>query len=351
MRDPLGVLGPANDRELESRAIDDFRACPEEDDLRRAHIAALLLVLLGTTQAISDEAWPAKPVRVIVPFAAGSLADIAPRLVFNAVATFYHQTFVVENRSGAGSTIGAALVAKSTPDGYTILANSNAQAIAPSFYKNLPFDPRHDFVAVAPLATYANVLVVSPATGIRNLRQFVDWARAKRGALTVTGQVGSAMYLSAERFNRSARIEATPVPFRGAAAAIEEVAAGRVDYCFCGIGTALPYIRSGKLLALAVSTVRRAPFLPDTPTTLEAGFADSDYMAWLGLFAPAGTPPQVVEKINNAVRNAEETSAVRTKFERLALVPMTMSADEFGAFVRRQMALNSSLVQALGLAH
>ena len=300
-------------------------------------------------RAASEEAWPAKPVRVIIPFAAGSLIDIAPRIVLNEVSTAFHQTFIVENRSGAGSTIGAAIVAKSAPDGYTILANSSAQAITPALYKELPFDPRHDFVAVAPLAAYANVLVIAPAKGVKNLRQFVDWAQAKHGALTVAGQVGSAMYMTAERFDRSAGIEATHVPFRGATAAISEVAAGRVDYCFCGIGTALPYIRSGKLLALAVSTPRRAPSLPDTPTTIEASFADSDYTPWLGLFAPAGTPSGVVQKINDAVRNAEQTPAVRAKFERLALMPMTMSPGEFDAFIRKAMVLNSSLIKALGL--
>lgn len=320
--------------------------------LAALHIfVALAVILLGTTQAPSDEAWPAKPVRVIVPFAAGSLVDIVPRIVLNEVSTAFHQSFIVENRSGAGSTLGAALVAKSAPDGYTILANSTAQAIAPSLYEDLAFDPRHDFIAVAPLAAYANVLVISPTKGVKNLRQFVDWAQAKRGALTVAGQVGAAMYMTAERFNRSAGIEAIHVPFRGAAAAIEEVAEGRVDYCFCGIGMTLPYIRSGKLLALAVSTTRRAPSLLDTPTTLEAGFADSDYMPWLGLFAPSGTRPDVVQKINDAVRDAEQTPAVRAKFEQLALMPMMMSPGEFDAFVRKETALSSSLNKAIGLAH
>lgn len=313
--------------------------------------AALLVVLLGMARATSDEAWPARQVRVIVPFAAGSLVDIVPRIIFNELSIAFHQTFVVENRSGAGSTIGAAVVARSAPDGYTILANGAGQTIVPFLYKDLRFDARRDFVAVAPLAAYANVLVVSPVKGVKNLRQFVDWAQAKRGALTVAGQVGAALYMSAERFNRSAGIEATHVPFRGAAAAISEVVAGRVDYCFCGIGTALPYIRSGKLLALAVSTARRAPSLLDTPTTLEAGFADSDYTPWLGLFAPARTPPGVIQKINDAVRNAEQTPAVRAKFDRLALMPMTMSPDEFDTFVRREMALNSSLIKGFGLAH
>ena len=289
--------------------------------------------------------------RVIIPFAAGSLVDIVPRIVFNEVATAFHQTFIVENRSGAGSTIGAALVAKSAPDGYTMLANGAGQVIAPFLYKNLPFDPRRDFVAVAPFAAYANVLVVSPAKGVKNLRQFVDWAQAKRGALTVAGQVGSALYMNAERFDRSAGIEAIHIPFGGAAAAISEVAAGRVDYCLCGIGTTLPYIRSGQLLALAVSTAHRAPSLPDTPTTLEAGFTDSDYTPWLGLFAPAGTPPDVVQKINIAVQKAEETPAVRAKFERLALMPMLMSTGEFDAFIRKQTALNFSLIKGLGLSH
>ena len=221
----------------------------------------------------------------------------------------------------------------------------------PFLYKDLPFDPRHDFVAVAPLAAYANVLVVSPAKGVKNLDQFVDLAQAKRGALTVAGQVGGAMYMAAERFNRSAGIDATHVPFKGAAAAISEVAAGRVDYCFCGTGTALPYIQGGKLLALTVSAVRRVPSLPDTPTTLEAGFADTNYTPWLGLFAPAGTPPEVVRRINGAVQSAEETTAMRAKFERLAITPMTMSPDGFDAFVRKEMALNSFLIKALGPTH
>jgi tripartite-type tricarboxylate transporter receptor subunit TctC len=156
--------------------------------------------------------------------------------------------------------------------------------------------------------------------------------------------------MAAERFNRSAGIEATHVPFRGAMAAVQEVAAGRVDYCFCGVGTALPLIRSGKLLAMAVSTERRASQLPDTPTTLEAGFADSDYTPWLGLFAPAGTPAAVVQRINDAVRDAEERPAVRAKFERLALMPMIMSPSEFDAFVHKESALNRSLIEALHLA-
>jgi tripartite-type tricarboxylate transporter receptor subunit TctC len=223
-------------------------AWAKEADLRPHIFSILVVFLLGTVPAISDSAWPAKPVRVIVPFAAGSLIDVVPRIIFNEVSIDDHQTFIVENRSGAGSIIGAALVAKSAPDGYTILANSSAQAISPFLHKELALNPLRDFVAVAPLAAYASVLVVSPAKGLKNLRQFVDWARANPDSLTVAGQVGAAMYMTAERFNQSAGIEAIDVPFRGAAAAINEVAEGRIDYCFCAIGTTLPYIRSGKLV-------------------------------------------------------------------------------------------------------
>ena len=194
------------------------------------------------------------------------------------------------------------------------------------------------------------MLIISPEKGIKTLREFVDVARAKHGALTFASLgIGSATHMNAERFRLSAGFEATHVPFRGAPAAITEVMEGRVDYCFCAIGTTLPYITTGKLLALAVSTRKRSPLLPDVPTTLEEGFANSDYTPWLGIFAPAKTPSVAIKRLYDEVQNVVQLANVREKLAKLGVEPLVMSQSEFDTYVRREMTRNASLVEALGL--
>lgn len=316
---------------------------------RYSWLIALTALFTGVSHMAESQTWPQKPIRVIVPFGAGSIIDTVPRVVFNQVSAQLHVAIIIENRPGAGSTIGAAMAAKSEPDGYTLFVNSNALAIAASVYPHLSYSAARDFSAIIPLGVTTNVLVISPAKGIRTLREFVDAAKTGHRAFTfATLGAGSVMDMSAERFRFSAGFEATQVPFRGALEALTEVAEGRVDYCFCAIGTVLPFIRDGRLLALAVSVPNRSALLPDVPTTLEAGFANSDFTFWLGVFAPANTPRDVILKLNREIRRALQLPAVHEKLAKLGIEPFVMSSSEFDAYVKHEINIDASLVKAIG---
>ncbi|MGH7488720.1 MAG: tripartite tricarboxylate transporter substrate-binding protein, partial [bacterium] len=270
-------------------------------------ICAMLVCALGLVagSTIAEaQTWPAKPLHVIVPVAAGSLADVLARAVTGALSARLGQTIIVEDRTGAGGTVGTAFVAKSNPDGYTLLVHSNAHTIAPALYTKLTYDPARDFSAVIPLGTSPHVLVVSPAKGFKTVDELVAAGKVKPGVLTFASVgVGSATHLSAERFLASAGIAAVHVPFRGGAQAVTEVMAGRVDFFFGPAGLVLPYIRDGELLALAQNGARRSAALPDVPTTSEAGIANAEYPIWFGLFAPAKTPREIIDKLHRQIQN------------------------------------------------
>lgn len=309
-----------------------------------------LAVLLGTAPAEAGEAWPERPIHVVVPFGGGSLADLVPRIVFDRVSQRIGKTIVIDNRPGAVGTIGAAFVAASNPDGYVFLVNSNAQVNAPLLYANLPYNAEQDFSPVALLVTYPDALIISPSKHITTLGQFVRVAKARKDGLTFAAfGTGSAAYMTAERFRLRAGYDAVQVPFKSAPAAIREVMEGRVDFCFCGVGTSLPFIRAGKIVALAVSARTRSPLLPDVPTTLEAGFPESEYTPWLGLFAPARTPRDVVAHLHDEIAAALEDSEVRDKLIAIGTEPAPMSGAEFDSFLERDRGLNASLVMELGL--
>src|SRR3954468_13338588 len=235
----------------------------------------VLAVVLALTGSAGAQTWPAKPLRVIVPVTAGSAIDIIARTVSEQVATQLGQPIVVENRTGAGGSIGAASVAKADADGYTILVHSSAHVIAPSTFPNLPYDPGRDFANVMPLANVPLVLIVAPER-YASIGDLVAKAKAKPVNYATVG-AGAAAHLTAERFRLSAGFEAQQIPFRGAPEAITEVMAGRVDFFFSPTLPTLPLLQDGKIRALAVSSSKRAAALPDVPTTLEAGYANSDY--------------------------------------------------------------------------
>jgi tripartite-type tricarboxylate transporter receptor subunit TctC len=316
------------------------------------HLTTLLPVLglgLATLEAHA-ETWPSKPVRAIVPFAAGSTTDIVPRVVFEQLSAQLGQSIVIENRAGAGGTTGSGSVAKAEPDGHTVLAHGSALTISPALYANLSFDPARDLLPVIPLGTSANVLVVPPDRGWKTVSDLVAAAKAKPGALNFSSVgVGSATHLSAERFRHSAGVDAVHVPFKGGAEAMTEVIAGRIDFFFGPVGLVLSQVQEGKLQALVVNGAKRSSALPNVPTTSEAGIANAEYPIWFGLFLPTKTPREIVEKLHGETAKALQTQKVREKLAALGIDPMAMASAEFAAHVQREIAANAELVKAAGL--
>jgi tripartite-type tricarboxylate transporter receptor subunit TctC len=308
------------------------------------------VVLTLTAFEAEAQTWPAKPLKAVVPFAAGSLIDIVPRLVFEQLSTQIGQGIVVENRPGAGGTIGASVVAKAVPDGYTVLVTSSAHTIAPALYPNLSYLPARDFAAVTPLGIAPFVLVVNPDRGFSTVRDLVTAAKAKRGAFNFSSPgVGSASHLSAELFRLSAGVQAVHVPFKGGVEAMTEVIAGRIDFFFMAMGAALPHIRDGKLTALAVNSAKRTAALPEVPTLQEAGFNNAENPTWFGLFLPAGTPREIIDKLHHETLEALQEPKVREKLATLGVDPMVMTSQEFDAYVDKQVAADAALVKAIGL--
>jgi tripartite-type tricarboxylate transporter receptor subunit TctC len=293
--------------------------------------------------------WPkAKPIRAMVPFAAGSTLDIVGRVVMDPLSKQLGQTIVIENRGGAGGSIGTATVAKAAPDGYTLLIQASAHSAAPAAYPKISYDPARDFSAVIPFGTVPNVTLVRPGRGIKTLKDFV--AAAKDGKMTYgSAGVGSATHWAAERLRLAAGFQAVHVPFKGGPEALTEVMAGRVDFTCMGMSSALGFIKSGQLIPLAVSTPKRSPELPDVPTSIEAGLPDSDYTFWLGLLVPAKTPAAIIERLRSETAKALALPAVQERLKPQGLEPMSLSPAEFDALIRREIATNIALVKAAGL--
>ena len=312
-----------------------------------------LLSLLGLSLATMEataETWPTKPLRVIVPFGAGSTTDIIPRVVFEQLSSQLGQSIVVENRTGAGGTLGTGFVSKADPDGYTVLVHSNAHTISPSLYSNLSYHPARDFSAVIPLGIMPNVMVVPPTKGWKTIGDLVAAAKAKPGALNFSSVgVGSATHFSAERFRRSAGVEAVHVPFKGGAEAMTEVIAGRMDFFFGPVGLVLSNVKGGNLVALTVNGTQRAAALPDVPTTREAGLIDAEFPSWFGIFLPVKTPRDVVDKLHHETLKALQAPKVRDKLTELGLDPMVMTPAEFDAHVQKEIDINAGLVKAAGI--
>jgi tripartite-type tricarboxylate transporter receptor subunit TctC len=306
--------------------------------------------LAAHAHVASAQTWPSKPIRAVVPFAAGSLTDVLPRVVFDHVGKQLGQTIVVENRTGAGGTIGVAAVARAEPDGHTILANSSAHTIAPAIYPNLSYDTARDLTAVASLGQSPLVMIMSPAKGHKTVQDFVKAARAKPDSINFTSAgIGTATHLAAERFIAAAGIKAVHIPHRGGTEALTDVIAGRVDFYFCPIGTAVPQISAGRVLALAVSSPTRAAALPAVPSTLEAGYADSDYTFWVGVFVPAKTPGAIVERLHQETQKAMQIAAVKSRLAELGADPMDLSPAQFHALVAKEIVTSAALAKAAGL--
>jgi tripartite-type tricarboxylate transporter receptor subunit TctC len=315
---------------------------------RFLNLAGAALATPALSRLASAQGWPARPIRAMIPFSAGSSLDIVGRIVLDPLSSQLGQTIVVENRGGAGGTIGTAAVAKADPDGYTLLINASAHSAAPAAYPNIAYDPARDFSAVIPFGTVPNVTLVAPAKGIKTIQELVT--AAKSGSLSyASAGVGSATHWAAERLRVSAGFQGVHVPFRGGPEALTEVMTGRVDFTCMGMSAALPFIRDGKLIPLAVSSAKRSSALPAVPTTLESGLADSDYNYWMGMFVPAKTPREVVERLYQETQKALRLPAVVEKFGPQGIEPMPMTPAEFDALIKKEIAINVALVKAAGL--
>jgi tripartite-type tricarboxylate transporter receptor subunit TctC len=312
-----------------------------------AGACALAVVAAGIACA---QTFPTKSIRVIVPFSAGGSADTVPRIVFEQVSTQVGKPVVIENRAGAGGTIGARAVANADPDGYTILAHSNAHVVAPSVYANLRYDVTRDFAGITPFGVQPHVLVIAPSKNVKTLQEFVKYANAQPNGITyASAGIGTPTHLNGAHFGFTMGLKTQHIPFKGPVEALTEVMTGRVDIYFSPIVPALPFVREGQLLALAVVGAKRASALPNVPTSNEAGYVDAEFSLWLGMFAPAKTPRDIVDKLHSETVKALRTSTVREKLARLGLEEMIMTPGQFDAYVKEQVETNAKIAKGAGI--
>lgn len=310
-----------------------------------------LIALCGVASSTAlAQGWPSHAVKLVVPFTAGSATDIVARTLGQKLTEMWGQPVVVDNRPGAGATIGEALVAHSPPDGYTLLVNSAAQAYNPSIYSNLTFDTHKDFIDVAALAGQPNVVVVAPASGYKTVGELIAAAKAKPGSLNYgSAGTGSGTHINAEKFRLAAGIDAVHIPYKGTPEALTDTMTGRITYFFSPISAALPHIKEGKLVALGVSTAKRSTALPNVPTIAESGLPGFDYSLWVGLFAPAGTPPEIVDKIARDTARALTAPEVTERLTTLGAELMPMTPVEFTKFVNAEIDDSGKVIRAANI--
>ncbi|MGJ7566103.1 Bug family tripartite tricarboxylate transporter substrate binding protein [Variovorax sp. GB1R11] len=291
-------------------------------------------------------AWPDKPIRMVVPYAAGGGADNTARIVAQQMSTALGQQIVIDNRPGAGGVIGADNVAKAAGDGYTVLYDASAFSVNPSLRK-LPFDATKDFIAVSLVATAPQILVVPTTAPYRTVAEFIDFARRNAGKLSfASAGGGTGSHLAGEALNEQAKINLMHVPYKGGAPALTDVMGEQVSAYFGNVASTLGYVKGGKLRALGVSSAQRVPGLPDTPTLAESGLPGYDVVEWNGVFLPKGTPPDIVQKLGKAVQAAVNDPAVRPKLLQLGLVPAGTTPEAFSKFVQDESRRVSALVKA-----
>lgn len=314
----------------------------------------VLLTLAVNARAQSPDAaanWPNKPLRAVVPFTAGSATDAVARIVSERLGAQLGYTIVIENRPGAGGTIGVGVAAKANPDGYTLLVHSSSYTVTPSTYPNAPYDTLRDFAGITPLANLPNVLVIAPSKNIRSVKELIAGAKAKPGSLTyASAGAGSATQLNAERFRMGAGLEGVHVPFKGTPEALTDIISGRIDIYFCPVISVIQLIKEGRLLGLAVGSTKRSTALPDLPTTLESGVANSDYNFWVGMVVPAKTPAGVVSKLHQQTIRTLQTPDITERMAKLGAEQMQMTPREFDAYIRNEIGINAALVKAAKIA-
>jgi tripartite-type tricarboxylate transporter receptor subunit TctC len=324
-------------------------------NLIRAAVAASVVgafALTGTSgQAHAQPPrYPAKPIRLVVPFSSGSATDILARIVSTRLGESGSYQMIVENRPGAGGTLGAALVAKAAPDGYTLILVSVGHAINATLYPKLPYDTVKDFAPVTLVATVPNVLVVNSASKLGSVKDVVAAARAKPGTMNFdSAGSGSSTHLSGELFKMEAGVDIAHIPYKGTGEALTDVMAGRVDLMFAPTVSAMPFVRQGKLRALAVTTPKRAASLPDIPTVAESGLPGYAFESWFGVLAPAGTPKEIVAALNGEIGKALASPAVRERLLVQGAEPRASTPQEFERYIQAEIAKLAPVVRQSGV--
>jgi len=310
-------------------------------------VAASLLAAAALSHA---QTYPVKPVRIVVGFAAGGPTDVAGRLLSQKLTEKWGQPVVVEPRTGAGGNIAAEFVAKSAADGYTLLLPAFAHAVNPSLYANLPFDSERDFAPVALLTTSANLLAVHPSVPARTSRELIALAKAKPGQLTYgSAGVASASHLAGELLNSMAGIKITHIPYKGAAPASVDLVGGHISAAFPSIALASEHAKAGRLRLIGIAGLKRADSLPDVPTLAEAGVPGFEVLSWYGLLAPAGTPAEIIARLNQDVtRSLNETDAVE-RIRAIGAEPMKSTPAEFGSFVKKEIAKWAKVIRSANI--
>jgi len=313
-------------------------------------LASVQLSFAAPAEAAQADSWPSRLIKATIPFGAGSATDVVPRLVFDRLAVELGQPIVVDNRAGAGGTLGTAIVAKADPDGYSILAVSSALTIAPAIFPNLNYDAAKDLSSVLMLGSAPNVMIVPISRPWNTVQDFIAAAKMK-GTSIAFGSVGigSAVHISAEKFRLAAGIEATHVPYRGGAEVIADILGGRIDFYFCPLATALPLIRDGRVRALLVSTPKRVADLPQVPTPDEVGLKNADSAIWFGVFMPSKTPRDIIEKFHAAGTRVLNSPDMQRSLQQLGVEALPMTPQEMDDLVVREIAANLLVIRAAGI--
>jgi tripartite-type tricarboxylate transporter receptor subunit TctC len=315
-------------------------------------IRALVCVFaftLGAAQALA-QAYPARPVRMLVPFAAGGTVDIVARLLGAKLAEALGQPFIIENRGGAGGTIATAMLAKSPGDGYTLMTMHQGLAFNAALYSNLPYDTLRDLAPTAHVGATPNVLVVSEALPVRTMQEFLAYARANPGGVAYgSGGIGSAGHLSVELLQSLTATKLTHVPYKGSGPAMSDLVGGQIQAMLLTMPAAMPAVKGGKVRAIATSGARRSPALPELPTIAETGVGGYEYMPWFGVFGPATLPKALVARLNQAVNKALGDADMRERLAQQGLETQAMTSERFGALVRDDVARWGRFIREVGV--
>ncbi|MFM8736215.1 MAG: tripartite tricarboxylate transporter substrate binding protein BugE [Betaproteobacteria bacterium] len=302
---------------------------------------ALLAVIAALwSSAVYAESFPAKPIRLVVPFAPGGSTDLVARMLAERMGPLLGQTVTVDNRGGAGGTLGADLVAKATPDGYTLLMGTvSTHGASPAIYRKIPYDPVKDFQPITNVMSVPSVFVVNPKMPAKSMREFIAMAKAAPGRHTFASPgIGSLGHANVENFAHLAGIQLLHVPYKGAGPALNDALAGQVDALTDNLPSALPHIQAGRLRALALLSPQRSSVLPDVPTYRELGFEELSEGGWFGLMAPAGTPPAVVARLREAAHRAMQDASYKTQADKIGGVSMANTPDEFAQQIKQALA-------------